>query len=278
MNYVELRFPLLTTDEVKDIVIAELADLGFESFAEEGDVLLAYVPEKDFDKERIDSAYFIHHVVGASVYTLKPIADQNWNALWESNYPPVMIADTCYIHAPFHQARSDARFNILLDPKMAFGTAHHETTAMMLELLLAENMKGQRVLDMGCGTGVLAILASMMGASDIVAIDNDEWAYRNTLENAEKNHISNIKVGLGDAALLENEAPFQTILANINKNILLRDIVYYAKVLVPGGPLFMSGFYQTDLEDIKNEAEKHGLKFVRHQEKNNWVAASFQKI
>ena len=273
MNYVELKFLVPEPPEMGEIIIAELAEIGFESFAEEADFILAYIPQKDFSKEKLSSIAYFQHVETEPAIQL--IKDQNWNAIWESNYPSVTIAGKCHVRAPFHEKNETVDFDILIHPKMAFGTAHHETTSLMITFLLEEDCDGKRVLDMGCGTGVLAILASMKGALQVDAIDNDKWSYNNTLENAGLNNCENINIKLGDADLLGNEDLYDIILANINKNILLKDIHRYAKVLKKGGRLFLSGFYTEDLKDISREAEKNGLKFVRKQTQNNWVAAVF---
>jgi len=273
LNYIELKLPIPEPPEMGEIIIAELAEIGFESFSEEAGFIMAYIPQKDFSKEKLSSIAYFQHVEPNP--GIKLIEDQNWNAVWESNYPPVTIAGRCHVRAPFHEKNESVDFDILLNPKMAFGTAHHETTALMLGFLLEEDCKGKQVLDMGCGTAVLAILAEMKGAAKIDAIDNDEWSYNNSLENAGLNNCNNITVKLGDADLLETETVYDLILANINKNILLKDIHRYAKVLKKGGRLFLSGFYTEDLRDISREAEKNGLKFVTNAEKNNWVAALF---
>ncbi len=273
VNYIELKLPVPEPPEMGEIIIAELAEIGFESFSEETDFILAYIPQKDFSKEKLFSIAYFQHVEPEP--EIKLIEDQNWNAVWESNYPPVTIAGKCHVRAPFHEKNTKAEFDILIHPKMAFGTAHHETTALMITLLLDEDCSGKELLDMGCGTGVLAILASLKGAKSIDAIDNDEWSYNNTLENAELNNCDNIKAILGDAELLDSTPVYNLILANINKNILLKDIHRYAKVLKKGGRLFLSGFYSSDLKDISGEAEKNGLTFVSSQQKNDWVAAVY---
>jgi len=274
--YIELKIPKPANQDKSDLLIAEMADHGFESFVEKTDSILAYIPQKDYAAEillQIEGLKFFDH----KQLTLKVIEDQNWNAVWESNYPPVSIGGRCFIHAPFHNPNPEVEFNILIKPKMAFGTAHHETTAMMVELLLDEAVKDKRVLDMGSGTAVLAILAAMKGAAYIRAIDNDEWAYNNAIENIKLNRIENIDVELGDANILHNKDGFDLILANINKNILLNDMSAYTRVLKSGGEILLSGFYEDDLEDIRYAAKQNGMNFVLNKNCNKWVAAKFVK-
>jgi len=276
VNYIELKITNPGNQEKTEILIAEMAEKGFESFVEEDDHLLAYIPQKDYSAEMLLQIDAFQNLDKEQVrFTV--IENQNWNAMWESNYPPVKIANRCFIHAPFHKPDPEADFNILVKPKMAFGTAHHETTAMMVELLLDEPVSGKRVLDMGCGTGVLAILAALKGAKDVTAIDNDEWAYRNALENAALNTVDFIDIDLGDGSLLKGKKGFDLILANINKNILLNDMEVYAKALNANGKIIFSGFYAEDLEDIRKATKPNGLNFVLHISRNNWVAAIFIK-
>lgn len=277
MKYIEVRCNKPKSEEELDILIAELANIGFESFMEEEDALLSYITQKDFLRENLHSIEYCRKQDDASKLKVSLIEEQNWNALWESNYPPVKVADRCYIRSTFHDPDPGAEFDILIKPKMAFGTAHHETTAMMIELLMDEDVSGKSVLDMGCGTGILAILAAMKGAKSVIAIDNDEWAYRNSVENVTLNNIKGITVKVGDATFLKNNHHYDFILANINKNILLADINSYTKSLYKGGTIQFSGFYTDDLKAIREASEQNGLKFVRHISKNKWVAASFIK-
>lgn len=274
MNYIELACPKPIDNIQAEILIAELAEIGFESFSEEEEKLLAYIQQPDFSQEKLLTIELIKKV--EDQINIQVIEDQNWNAVWESNYPPVTISGKCQVRAPFHEKNENLSFDILLNPKMAFGTAHHETTALMIEYLLEEDCEGKAVLDMGCGTAVLAILASLKGAQKVMAIDNDVWAYQNSIENIGLNHCSNIEPLLGDASILESKPTYEVILANINKNILLCDIKNYGTTLKKDGRLFLSGFYTEDLEDIKKEAANIGLKFVNHKIKNNWVAAAFE--
>lgn len=269
MDYIEVNF---TGDEDQEVLIARLAETGFESFVETENGFQAYIPAKQFKEQDVKD--ILTQLESGFSFNFQFIKDQNWNAVWESNYEPVLIADKCYIRAPFHPSMPDVETEIIIEPKMSFGTAHHETTSMMVEMLHSLDLKGKKVLDMGCGTGILAILAGIKGATEIVAIDNDEWAYRNTIENIQVNHCEHIQVFLGDASLLQNQK-FDCIVANINRNILLNDIHAYAKSLVEGGQLLMSGFYKKDIPAISEEAEKYHLKYDFHYTKNQWAAVHY---
>jgi ribosomal protein L11 methyltransferase len=276
MRYTQFTFLTGGSAEQNDILSAILGQIGFESFEETEQNLKAYIQTNLFDQEEFDTA--LESLSFRVVYSVEEIADQNWNSVWESNFQPVTIASRCHIRAPFHDAPAEGMdFDLVIEPKMSFGTAHHETTALMIQFLLDEAPQGQRFLDMGCGTGVLAILAAKMGASDVTAIDNDEWAYNNTIENAERNHQTNIEVLLGDATLLGNLKPFDSIYANINRNILLNDMKAYSQVLKTGGTICFSGFYETDMDAITQEANQNGLTFVKSESKNQWTAMCFNK-
>lgn len=278
MNYIEIKVLLPAVDPWKEVFVSLLSDAGCDSFMDgaEDNMLLAYVKESDYDEASVAQLLNDNPFGVAVSYSVSTIETQNWNALWESNYSPVLIAGRCYIRAPFHPHRDDVEHEIVIEPKMSFGTAHHETTSLMIEYVLEEPLEDKELLDMGAGTGVLAILSRMRGACPVTAIDNDEWAYENNKENNARNGVSDIKVILGDASALQN-MHYDVIIANINRNILVRDMQYYVSVLNPGGVIFFSGFYQgEDLEVIKAEAARCGLKFVSNKEKNNWVAAKFQ--
>jgi ribosomal protein L11 methyltransferase len=259
-----------------EIVMVELGELGFESFVDTEDGMLAYIQETLFDEKSIQNMQIIKENPSLFSYTFQKMEDKNWNEVWESNYDAVVINNRCGIRAPFHPENKDIEFDLVIMPKMSFGTAHHETTSNMIEFLLEENLKNKSVLDMGCGTSVLAILAAKLGARDVVAIDNDEWAYNNSLENIVMNNVPDIKVFLGDASLLPS-MHFDVIIANINRNILLNDIQAYALSLNSNGVLLMSGFYEQDIPIIKEECAKYDITFERYISKNNWVAVRFIK-
>ncbi len=277
MNYYQLKLPRQEAQEQNDILMAQLAAIGYESFEETEDSLLAYIQEPDFSKDTLEDVPVCKGLRTSNKLKIELIQEQNWNEGWESNYPAVLIADRCYIYAPFHAKKPEVEFNILVNPRMTFGTAHHETTAQIIELILDADLKGKELLDMGCGTGVLALLASMKGARHIDAIDNDPWAFRNTEENAKLNEIENVFPLLGDASLLTEATKYDFVFANINKNILLRDIPNYSHVLKSAGTIYFSGFYEADLNQIKNKASENALHYVRHIVRNNWVATIFQK-
>jgi ribosomal protein L11 methyltransferase len=277
VNYYKLTFKNLTQELTPEILTAFLANYGYESFEENDDKLIAYIQESLFREDDLKEIKILGPYMRDNKVDKEFIPDKNWNAVWESNYNPVLI-ENCFIRAPFHKPNPDAEYNILLDVKMAFGTAHHETTSLMIEYVLENEFEVDRVLDMGSGTAVLAILASMKGAGKLYAIDNDEWAYNNAIENAKLNNINNIEAVLGDATNLDCLESFDVIFANINKNILLRDIRYYSKVLLSDGHIYFSGFYTEDLNDIKAECNNNSLEYVSYKTKNNWVAAEFIKV
>lgn len=277
MNYTEVVFKCSPNDEVVNSVLSSmLGEIGFESFVETEEGTTAYVGETLFDEVKIKSILENFPVEDISIsYTYTTIESRDWNEEWEKNYfKPLIIDDRCIIQSTFHKDPTVCEYNILIDPKMAFGTGHHQTTKLMIREILKEDFKNKSVLDMGCGTAVLGILASMRGADPVLAIDIDQWAYDNAIENLHLNNIDNIEVRVGGADLLGKET-FDVILANINRNILLNDIATYASVLNPQGVLYMSGFYVEDIPAIREECEKHGLTFVHNSEDTNWTAVKF---
>lgn len=277
MDYITVHFNLSPVNEtVSDVLAALLADAGYESFSACSDGLLAYVPAKLFSEQQLKE--LVPDVLYGSgiTYSWELVPGQDWNHEWEKHYfEPIVIGEECVIHSSFHTDFPAATWDIVIDPKMAFGTGHHETTSLMLEYLLEDKVEGLSFLDMGCGTAVLAILAAMKGASPLLAIDIDEWACENAVENCALNDVSQVEVVQGDAASLSGRAPFDRVYANINRNILLADMAAYITVLKPGATLFMSGFYVEDLPIIREEAHRLGLSFVDFKQRNQWCAARF---
>jgi len=270
-NFIEVKVPFPEEEQSADIVIARLAELGYDGFVVEDRHVLAY---REAGGQELKAYEAILEEHGIEYTEINIIADRNWNAEWESDYQPVIIGNEIFVRAPFHPPREGFKFDIIIEPRMAFGTAHHETTSQILSLIAGMDIQEKRVLDMGCGTAVLAILAQKMGASEIMAIDNDEWAYQNSLDNIKINDADMIKVLLGDAELLENKE-FDIIFANINRNILLKDIPRYADVLAQNSKLVMSGFYTDDLPLIVEKSEASGLRLESTRVKNKWMAAIF---
>ena len=268
---------MLTPDNdlARELLIAELGYAGFESFVETDENVEAYIPHSDFLPGILTTDKLQNNEFFSFTYSEEVIADQNWNEVWEKNYfEPLLIEDTCLIRAPFHDTYPKAVYEIIINPRMAFGTGNHETTHLMIKAILELEMSNKKVLDMGCGSGILSLLSSMKGASEITAIDIDEWSYNNTIENAELNNILNIRVLLGDSGLL-TEMSFDVILANIQRNILLQDMEKYRSVLKPGGELIMSGFYKADLPVIEEKAVVLGMKLISSSERSDWCAARF---
>ncbi|MDR1698329.1 MAG: 50S ribosomal protein L11 methyltransferase [Prevotellaceae bacterium] len=278
MNYFEVVFSINPNEEwLTDLISNDLSEIGFESFVTTQNGLTAYVSETKFDRQQLDALIANFPYEAQITCKANLVKTEDWNAEWEKNYfQPIVVADRCVVRSSFHTEAPKAEYEIVIDPKMSFGTGHHETTSLMISRILQTDFRGKSVLDMGCGTGILAILAGMRDANPITAIDIDEWVYDNILENLKLNGFENIEVKIGDAALLPGRK-FDIILANINRNILLNDIKIYAECLNDGGELFMSGFYKEDIDAIKQEAEKQGLQYMGFEEKNNWVAVGFKK-
>jgi ribosomal protein L11 methyltransferase len=276
MGYIEVYFKLEPLLPAREILYAELGDKGFEAFEDEVDGVRAYIKQEQFT-EFLLKDLMISGIEDQKVdVSIKTIANQNWNALWESNFDPIIINSKCIIRAPFH-AIDKVEYDLIISPQMSFGTGHHETTFLMSKELFSLDLKSIDLLDMGSGTGVLAILAEKLGAKNIKAIDIEEGAYINTIDNCKLNNTKNIIVEKGDSELLEDSL-FQVILANINKNILLQDISVYSSCLTKGGKLLLSGFFTTDVAELRNEASDNGLKFVKVEEKNNWAMLMLEKL
>jgi ribosomal protein L11 methyltransferase len=276
MNYYELLFTTITTEDYQqDLLIGALGDIGFDTFEEVDLGFKAYIPVDDFNREVLDKTLEPYREMFTFSYDITLIPQKNWNEVWESNFEPIEINDQVFVRATFHEPKPEFPYEIVIDPKMAFGTGHHQTTAMMLGLMLENDFAGKKVLDMGCGTGILAILAAKLGATDITAIDYDEICYESTIENAALNNIDNIKALCGSKEVIPNEQ-YDIILANINRNILLDQMERYAEALKLGGEIYFSGFYESpDLDIIIEEARKHNLKYIIHKKDKEWVAAKF---
>lgn len=274
MNYIEVSVTVEPKAEGSDVLIALLSDLGFESFVESDNGFLAYIQEEEYSEEEVELTLGDYEDIFKIEFSTKVIPQQNWNKEWESNFQPIEVDGKCYIRAPFHEKKADFLLDVIIEPKMSFGTGHHDTTQLMIKYLMLLNVKNESLLDMGCGTGVLAIVASMLGANPIEAVDVDGWSYENTVENLAKNNINNVLVHKGDAQILE-EKIFHTILANINKNVLLADIPLFQKALKKGGNLVLSGFFETDIDELKAKAENLGLKYEGSKISNQWAALHF---
>ncbi len=276
MNYYACSFTNPGNENLKDMFMELLGEIGFDSFMDTDEGFEAYCQEPALDDDELNDIMQMEQFANVKLLKKELIPDQDWNATWEASYEPVIINEFCRIRAPFHKVEGSYKYDLIIEPKMSFGTAHHETTSQIIELMLQSDFTGLNLLDMGSGTGVLAILAKKLGSATTVAIDNDEWAYRNALDNIRLNDENDIIVELGDANSL-NDRQFDIILANINRNILLRDMKEYVKCLVDGGKIFFSGFYEEDLVLIAKEAERLGLRYSNHVTKNNWTAAVFVK-
>ncbi len=276
MNYYELQFTTNATEGYQqDLLINALAEFGFDTFEETEDGFKAYIPADGFFIEELDEILEPYSAMFDFKFKATLIPQKNWNEVWESNFEPIEVLDKIYVRATFHQPKPGFEYEIVIDPKMAFGTGHHQTTSMVMQWMLEADFKDKHVLDMGCGTGILAILASKMGAKHIVAIDYDDVCYDSTIENSELNHISNITPLCGSKEAIPDEK-YDTILANINRNILIDQMERYAEVLKPGGEIYFSGFYEhPDLDIIKQEAGKYHLTYVAHKKDKEWVAAKF---
>lgn len=280
MKYLEFTFHSTPASEIiNDVLSATLGEVGFDSFVNEEESLLkAYIKKDAWNEASLETALDHFPLDGVIIdYSYVDAEDKNWNEEWEKNFfEPIVVNDRCAIHCTFHKDVPKAEYDIIIDPRMSFGTGHHATTSLIIKELLEYNLEGKYVLDMGCGTSILAILARMRGATECVAIDNDEWCVSNSLENIELNKMDNIHVSLGDASSLKGKGSFDIIIANINRNILLEDMKYYTPCMKKGSVLFMSGFYTEDVPMIRAEAERLGLHFVHTNEQNHWADVMFE--
>lgn len=272
--YIGYYFNVQPLQPAVEILIAELGYAGFESFVETETGVTAYIQKQDWDNNILNNIQILNSTEFEITYTFDEIEQTNWNQEWEKNFNPIVVDNQCAVRAPFHE-KFDTKYDIVIEPKMSFGTGHHETTHMMIQHILQNDFTNKSVLDMGCGTAVLAILTEIKGAKPIDAIDIDNWCYLNSIENAQRNNCEHITVYEGDATLLVNKS-YDTIIANINRNILLNDIATYAKCLNPNGSLYLSGFYQEDIPIIEKECNANNLILKNKLKRNNWVALQFK--
>ncbi|GAB3539802.1 50S ribosomal protein L11 methyltransferase [Spirosoma fluminis] len=276
MNYIELQLHL--SPDYADILTAELAELGYESFVETDEGLNAYITEPDFNQDSLNELVAKYADQTAIAYEVSSLEKRNWNAEWEREYEPIEVANQVRVRASFHPLDARFRYDIVINPKMSFGTGHHETTAMMLEQQLGLDVEGKTVLDVGSGTGILAILAVKMGARSALAFDIEEWAVENARENAGLNGCPEVDVFQGTIADVESTSRFDVILANINRNVLLAEIPTYVTLLNTNGFLLVSGFYEQDAVDIQQKAVDVGLTPVRTLIRNDWTSILFANL
>ena len=271
--YIEYNFTFSPKEPISEILIAELGNVGFESFVETENGVTAYIQKTDWSAEILADVFVLNSDEFSIEYNQNEVPQTNWNAAWEKNFEPIQVDDLVSIRAPFHE-NPNLKYDIVIEPKMSFGTGHHETTHMMVQHLLQLDLENKKVLDMGCGTGILAIFAEMKGAKPLDAIDIDNWCYENSIENVTRNNCENISVYEGDATLLVDKK-YDVIIANINRNILLMDMKVYTNCLQEGGILLLSGFYEQDIPVIDAELIKYGLKLEKFIQRNNWVALKY---
>lgn len=271
--YLAYHFSVEPKELGSEILIAELGEKPFESFMETENGFSAFIQKDLCTKNILDDIYLLHSPEFTISHTIEEIEQINWNEEWEKNFEPIDVGGKCHVRAPFHP-KTNAEFDIVIEPKMSFGTGHHETTHMMIQHLLETDVANMKTLDMGCGTAILAILAEMKGAKPIDAIDIDNWCYLNSIENAERNNCHEISVYEGDASLLKNKK-YDLIIANINRNILLNDMHHYVDCLNKNGILLLSGFYNEDIPFIDESCTEKGLTFVKKFERNNWVSLKY---
>ena len=271
--YLGFHFTVEPKELGSEILIAELGELPFESFIDSDLGIVAYIQKELWTENILEDLFILNSPEFTISYKIEEIDQVNWNEEWEKNFEPIDVNGNCHVRAPFHP-KTDAEFDIIIEPKMSFGTGHHETTHMMIQHLLEMDVTGMKTLDMGCGTAILAILAEMKGAQPIDAIDIDNWCYLNSIENAERNSCQHISVYEGEAALLKDKK-YDLVIANINRNILLNDMRSYVDCLNPKGTLLLSGFYKEDIPFIDVSCTEKGLTFVKKIERNNWVSLKY---
>jgi len=271
------RLQVTCDPDFSEILMAEIAEVGFDTFLETNEGFEAYAEEDHFDQEQLTAIKQKYNQVQPLDFAMDRIQKQNWNEEWEKSLEPIIVDETCLIRAEFHKLEKKYPYEIIITPKMSFGTGHHQTTYLMIKNQLKMNFKDKRVMDAGCGTAILAIMASKLGASSVEAFDIDEWSASNGKENIENNYCANINLHLGTIADMKFDGKFDVILANINKNVLLAEMKMYSDYLESGGKLLLSGFYTNDLEDLKAEGEKWGFSFSAADERETWAALLLSK-
>jgi ribosomal protein L11 methyltransferase len=276
LSYIEVN---ITTSDLafREIMLAELGEIDFEAFEETDSSLMAYIPKENFKQQVLEEVTSKYQGAFEFEVGIGTVEKENWNKKWEENYDPIEVDDRCIVRASFHNIEKKFPIEIIITPKMSFGTGHHATTWQMLKLQMDTDFSGKTVLDVGSGTGVLAIMAAKLGAKSIEASDIDDWCIENSLENFEHNDLPDVRMRKGEIVNLNFDNSFDIILANINKNVLLHEIPYYADLLVENGKLFLSGFYETDIEDIVECAKKSNLSQIRYISKDNWAAMILSK-
>lgn len=276
MEYLE--FKISCSEPFREILIAELSEVGFDSFMETDEGIDAYIQEDLIDREAYQEIIDRYREAGSIVVTEGKMPKVNWNEEWEKNYDPIFVADQVYVRASFHKPRPEFKYEIHINPKMSFGTGHHATTFLMLSHQLSVVHSAKRVLDIGAGTGILAIMAHKLGATAIDAFDIDEWCVENGNENFDLNQMPHVRMGKGTVREVKPQGEFDIVLANINKNVLLEEMEIYEGLIIKGGKLLLSGFYQHDVTDVQNKAASFGLSLLNQKTKDNWAALIFEKI
>ena len=274
MDYLE--FKIKCKEDFREILIAELAEIGFDSFLETEEGIDAYALESELDRDAFNQTIESYREAGEIILTEGIMPKVNWNEEWEKNYDPIAVDDLVYVRASFHESQPGFRHEIVINPKMSFGTGHHATTYQVLRLQGEIDHQGKRVLDVGSGTGILAIMAHLLGAKEVEAFDIDDWCVDNGNENFDLNGLST-RMGLGTIRQVNPQGPFDIVVANINKNVLLDEMKIYASLLIPQGYLLLSGFYTQDIEDLVAAATPFGLKLIQSSDKDNWAALILQK-
>jgi ribosomal protein L11 methyltransferase len=271
------RLQVVCDPEFSEILMAEIGEVGFDAFMENDNGFEAYVEERKFNEQRLEEVKEKYKSVNPLLFYWDKIQKENWNEQWEKNLEPIIVDDRCLIRAEFHKIEGKYPYEIIITPKMSFGTGHHQTTYLMIKNQLDLDHSNKRVMDAGCGTAILSIMASKRKAKEIVAFDIDEWSVINGKENIENNACTNIEIYQGTIAEVIPTGTFEIILANINKNVLLQEIATYASYLAPSGVLLLSGFYTNDIADLNAEAIRYGLKEEKRDEKEGWASLLLRK-